>query len=275
MRSEIHWFMRNLKQELRRKLLQFHGHRNNKLVDFAICGTQKGGTSALDAYLREHPEICMADRKEVHFFDKEPLFSDGKPNYSRYHSFFSPRATHKLRGEATPIYMYWHDASRRIWEYNPNMKLIVLLRNPIDRAYSHWNMERSRDMECLQFWDAIQNEQQRCREALPYQHRVYSYVDRGFYLEQLRRLWRYFCEDNVLVLKSEHLKDQPHQTLKEVCCFLGVSNFENVKPREVHSRPYYSKMSDKEKEYLRFLFEHEIKGIERVLGWDCSNWLSE
>ncbi|MGB7755383.1 MAG: hypothetical protein WBL23_04905, partial [Salinisphaera sp.] len=95
-------------------------------------------------------------------------------------------------GEATPIYMYWHDAPRRMWEYNPNMKLIVVLRNPIDRAFSHWNMEKSRNAESLSFWDAIQNEEPRCKEALPYQHRTYSYVDRGFYLEQLRRLWRYF-----------------------------------------------------------------------------------
>lgn len=248
---------------------------NDRLVDFAICGTQKGGTSALDAYLREHHEICMADSKEVHFFDNDPLFGNGRPDYFIYHSSFKPLASHKLVGEATPIYMYWHDAPRRIWEYNPTMKLIILLRNPIDRAYSHWNMELSRNAESLPFWDAIRNEQQRCREALPYQHRVYSYVDRGFYLEQLRRLWRFFPQENVLVLKNEYLKEQPDTALGEICGFLGVDNFESVKPKDVHSRPYSSEMGDKEKDYLRFLFEHEIRGIERVLGWDCSNWLSE
>jgi hypothetical protein len=267
--------MGSLTKLLRRKQDRSLGRSNDRWVNFIICGTQKGGTSALDVYLRQHPEICMAERKEVHFFDNEPLYSDHRPDYSRYHCSFNPQASHRLIGEATPIYMYWHTAPRRMWEYNPNLKLIVVLRNPIDRAYSHWNMERSRNAESLPFWDAIRNEQQRCREALPYQHRVYSYVDRGFYLEQLRRLYLYFPKERVLVLRNEHLKDQPQEALNEVCRFLGVDPFETVKPQEVHSRPYSSKMGDQEKEYLRFIFEHEIRGIERLLGWDCTKWLSE
>ncbi len=250
-------------------------HCNDRLVNFLICGTQKGGTSALDSYLRDHPEICMAIQKEVHFFDNETLFLNGSPDYSQYHAYFRPEASHRVAGEATPIYMYWHNSPRRIWEYNQNMKLIVVLRNPVDRAYSHWNMERSRNAESLPFWDAIQKEELRCKEALPYQHRVYSYIDRGFYLEQLRRLWCYFSRDNVLVLKHEYLKDHPVECLKDVCDFLEVNHFNTVNPKEVHTLPYLSKMSDKEKEYLRFIFEHEIRGIERALGWDCSDWLSE
>lgn len=262
-----------------------HFQRGMKImmVNFVVCGTQKGGTTALDAYLREHPQICMADKKrvnnflisEVHFFDNESWFNNPNPDYSRYHAGFSPNPSHKLLGETTPIYMYWHDAPRRIWQYNSDMKLIVLLRNPIERAYSHWNMERSRNTEHLPFWDAVRDEQNRCREALPYQHEIYSYVDRGFYLAQLRRLWFYFSKKNVLVLKSEYLKNQPNDALKEICGFLGVEHFADITPKEVHSVPYLSRMSNNEKEYLRFVFEHEIKGLERVLDWDCGNWLSE
>jgi hypothetical protein len=73
-----------------------------RTVGFVICGTQKGGTTALDAYLREHHEVCMADRKEVHYFDNEEYFSNGKPDYSKYHAFFSTIKTHKILGEATP-----------------------------------------------------------------------------------------------------------------------------------------------------------------------------
>jgi len=262
-------------QGLRRKTNKFPVHDNDKLVNFVICGTQKGGTTALYSYLREHPEICMADRKEVHFFDNETLFVNVKPNYSQYHVSFNPRESHKLLGEATPIYMYWHDAPRRIWEYNSDMKLIVILRNPIDRAYSHWNMEKNRNTESLAFWDAIQNEGVRCREALPYQHRVYSYIDRGFYLNQLRKLWHYFSTENVLVLKNEYLKKQPDKCLKDVCVFLGVKHFENVTPKIAHSLSYTSKMSAKERKYLQSIFEYEIMNIERVLKWDCSDWLPE
>jgi len=179
------------------------------IVDFVIGGTQKGGTTALDAYLREHPEICMATKqavsssrghpeirtagkKEVHFFDNEDYFSNGKPDYSKYHRRFNPEKAHQVLGEATPIYMYWNDSPRRIWEYNPKMKIIVLLRNPIDRAYSHWNMERLRNADTLFFWEAIKNENERCREALPLQHRVYSYISRGLYTEHCKGFGRIF-----------------------------------------------------------------------------------
>jgi hypothetical protein len=242
-------------------------------VDFIVCGAQKAGTTALDAYLRAHPEIGMANWKEVHFFDFEKNFASGKADYSQYHAVFSPLPSNKLIGEATPIYMYWHEAPKRIWQYNPDMKLIAILRNPIDRAYSHWNMEYDRKTDSLPFREALQSEARRCREALPYQHRVYSYVDRGFYTEQLRRLWTYFPKEQVLVLKNEELRDSPNETLKKVTDFLGVAPLNNIEHIEVHSRQYSSGMADQEKEYLRSVFEFEIRNLERLLGWDCRSWL--
>jgi len=251
----------------------FIASTDEKKVDFLICGTQKAGTSTLDAYLREHPEICMAQNKEIHFFDNETYFCSNKPDYSKYHACFNPEPTHKLLGEATPRYMYWHDAPKRIWQYNPKMKIIIILRNPISRAYSNWHMERSRHKENLSFWDAINKEQERCREALPFQHKVYSYIDKGFYLTQLRRIWRYFPQDQVLILKKECLRDKPRDTLNKLYDFLDVSHKEYIKIKNVRSQPYESTISIREKEYLRSIFEYEIKNIERVLGWDCSDWL--
>jgi hypothetical protein len=244
-------------------------------VNFVICGTQKGGTAALDMYLRAHPEICMANEKEVHFFDNEDNFRTDAIDYGSYHSFFSPTPRHKVIGEATPIYMYWRDAPRRIWQYNPDMKLIVLLRNPIDRAYSHWNMEQLEKRDNASFWDAIHSEEERCREALPYQHRVYSYIDRGFYLEQLKRLWAYFPKQQVLILKNEDLQKRPNETLQRVFTFIGVSLLPLLNPVSVHGFPHTSSISKAERDYLRSVFEHEIRALERVLGWDCSKWLSE
>ena len=113
------------------------------MVDFLICGTQKGGTSALHEYLSEHPDLCLSATKELHFFDNEELFQQGAPDYAPCHAAFRQKMPSQLAGESTPIYMYWEPSPKRIWEYNPRMKLIVLLRNPIDRAYAHWNMERS------------------------------------------------------------------------------------------------------------------------------------
>jgi hypothetical protein len=244
-------------------------------VDFIICGTQKGGTSALDVYLRRHPHICMAERKEVHFFDNEDVFRIGAPDYAQYHAVFKPKGSSQILGEATPIYMYWRDTPRRMWEYNPNLKLIVLLRNPIKRAYSHWNMKRELGAETLSFWEALQREEERCRKALPYQHRVFSYIDRGFYLEQLRRLWSYFPKEQVLVLKSDELKRQPKLALEKVCAFLKVEPLMNVEPVNAHSRPYNAPLGATERGFLRSVFELEIRGLERVLGWDCSSWLAD
>jgi hypothetical protein len=134
-------------------------------------------------------------------------------------------------------------------------------------------MKRVLGVEALPFWEAIQREAERCREALPYQHRVYSYVDRGFYLEQLRRLWSFFPKERVLVLKSDDLKRQPATTLKVVCDFLNIDALKGVEPLNVHSRPYNSPMGKRAREYLQSVFDLEIRGLERELGWDCSRWL--
>jgi len=249
------------------------GPFQNRKVSFVIAGTQKGGTSALGAYLRSHQEICMANLAEVHFFDKDDYFQQDEADYSIYHSCFSPKSSNHLLGETTPIYMYWYDAPRRIWRYNSRMKIIIILRNPIERAFSHWNMERDRGAEELSFWEAIQSEQERCREALPYQHRVYSYIDRGFYADQLRRVWHYFPREQTLILRNEELRIRPKEALEKVCNLLGVTPFQSVEERNVHSRPYVTSLERNEKEFLRCVYEHEIKELERLLGWDCSAWL--
>ena len=243
-------------------------------VNFLVCGAQKSGTSALDEQLRRHPGICMADQKEVHFFDDEEAFSNEQPDYSLYHRSFPPEQADRLIGESTPIYMYWIHAARRMWSYNPDLKLIVLLRNPIWRAFSHWNMERSRGADAASFWHAIRYEEVRCREALPYQHRIYSYVDRGYYSEQLRRLWAFLPREQVLVLRTETLSDDPEDTMGRVFEFLGLPRLGSIEPVEAHVLPYAVSMSQRERDYLSYTFEYEIKALERMLGWDCGSWLS-
>jgi hypothetical protein len=244
-------------------------------VNFLIAGTQKGGTSALGRYLDAHPMLSMAKKKEVHFFDDETNFAGKSVDYSRYHSFFSRRRLQRLYGEATPNYMYWHNAPRRIWEYNPKMKLIIILRNPVDRAFSAWNMEVLRRREFLSFQEAIRTERQRTKEALPFQHRVYTYVDRGFYTDQIRRIWNFFTKEQTLFLKSEHLKNEHQNALDCVCDFLGVAKMPHTKPHIVNARPYATSMADEDRAYLQTLFEFEIKDLEQMLGWDCSEWLSQ
>ena len=149
---------------------------NPTKIDFVIAGTQKGGTTALDHYLRSHPGLCMAARKEVHFFDEDRHFTaEHRPRragYADYHALFPDDREGKVTGEATPIYMYWRDAPPRMREYRSDLRIILVLRNPIERAFSHWNMERQRGGDDLDFWTAITTEKERCRDALPRQQQM-------------------------------------------------------------------------------------------------------
>jgi len=235
-------------------------------VDFVIGGTQKGGTSALDSFLRQHPEICMPEtRKELHFFDREADDTD----YKKYHANFKPKQQ-RVIGEASPIYMYWETAPYRIWKYNPKMKWILALRNPVERAFSAWNMETKRGKEKLSFADAIEKEPERCREALPLQHRVYSYTDRGFYAHQVRRLFNILGKDNCLILLSEELRNDHKNTLRRVFAFLGVDGSFVPPEAIVFEQEYTDKIDDQLRSRLIDIFNFDIKELEKLLGRDLS-----
>ena len=245
-------------------------------VDFVIGGTQKGGTSALDAFLRQHPQICMpADLKEVHFFDREEMFRGNKPDYDKYHAHFRCESRHRVIGEASPIYMYWNAAPQRIWNYNPKMKWIVILRNPVDRAYSAWNMERNRGADSVTFEQAITKEAERCREALPLQHRVFSYIDRGFYASQVRRLFDLFGRDNCLVVLNEDLQHDHDKTLQTVFAFLGVDQSVRPDSKRVFQHDYPTPLDQKLRSRLVDTFRVDIKELESLLSRDLSHWYAD
>ena len=245
---------------------------SRKRVNFLIAGVQKSGTSALDAYMREHPDICMADTKEVHFFDRNRFFI-GVPNYFAYHSFFSSYQGEKMIGEATPIYSYWKEALGRIRDYNQNMKMIFVLRNPITRAYSHWNMMRQRGDEHMSFLDAINAESERIKNAYPRQSRKFSYVDRGWYSAQIERAKLYFPSENILVLRQEKLREMPEEVLSLVWEFLNIDHAVTLSVKDVHTRRYEHSMDSREFDVMREIYRGEIDRLENLMGWDCSDWL--
>ena len=242
-----------------------------KKIDFLIVGTQKSGTSALDVYLRKHPEIEMARyQKEVHFFDDEKYFKKNKVNYEVYHEYFT-NDNSKIKGKSTPVYMYWSLAMKRIYEYNPQIKIIAVLRNPIERAFSHWNKEKYRKRETTDFSTAIRQESVRCQEALPLQHRIFSYTDRGFYSEQIKRIWRFFPRNQTLFIKYDDFKTDYKKVLKEISSFLDISEFKcsNIK---VNLLSYTNVLSNSDYKYLSKLYFNEIQKLEAMLNWDCSKW---
>jgi hypothetical protein len=95
-------------------------------VNFVVAGAQKSGTTSLYHYLSQHPDIQMSKIKETHFFDDDDFFKSKPINYSAYHQYFLPAQNKKLLGEATPIYMYWTECAKRMYEYNPDLKIILI-----------------------------------------------------------------------------------------------------------------------------------------------------
>ncbi len=241
-------------------------------VEFLICGAQKAGTTALADYVNLHPDLHIPRQKEIHFFDNEDLDWENT-DINQYHNHFRTHTGPQHWGEATPIYMYWDRSPKRIWRYNPGMRIVVVLRNPITRAYSHWAMETERGAERLSFDEAIKREEERCREALPFQHRVFSYCDRGYYCAQLRRLWHFFGREAVLVLRQEDLHSNPEPSLAQLWRHLGVGAINSIQPHQRHLGRYPAAMADSTKAKLKSLFQHEIHQLEDLLNWKCSAWL--
>src|SRR5438045_6145154 len=131
--------------------------RKIERLDFILAGAQKCGTTALHYSLSRHPDICMGDQQEIHFFDNDAMFI-AEPNYEELHKHYPPIAHSTIAGDCTPSYLYHQSAAERICNYNPKIKFLILLRNPVDRAFSHWNMQRHTGREPLDFFDAISEE---------------------------------------------------------------------------------------------------------------------
>ena len=243
--------------------------RNSK-VSFLIAGVQKGATSALHLYLRQHPWIYMPERKEFHFFDDEEL-NWRRPSYESYDAEFGDAKPFQLTGEATPVYTYWRPAVDRIHSYNPRIKLIVSLRDPVARAYSHWRMETVRSWDTLDFSRAIREGRDRVvtQGQIEGQHRVFSYVERGFYAVQVERLFARFPRDRIFFLTRMDLLRRRESTLDSICKFLDIPKWRKYPPHEiVRSRASagVDPPSVKDIRYLRELFREDLEITESLIG---------
>ncbi len=254
------------------------------LVNFLIVGTQKGGTTALANFLATHPDICMAPVKEVHFFDYDRHYlhpNRSTPNWDYYHSFFPNYTGQPAVGEATPIYMYLPWIAPRLHAYNPNLKLIAILRHPIDRAYSQYQMEYARGWETLSFAAAIAAEPRRLflpklasllgdrrhaqTETAPI--RTHSYCDRGHYARQIRNLLRYFPRQNLLVLRNEDLQAHHTQVLQTTYRFLGVRDDASLvpAPARIFARDY-APLAPELRSRLQRLYKQGLRTLSQDLG---------
>ena len=205
-----------------------------------IVGAQKCGTSALAHFLSQHPEIDMASPKEAHLFDSPDYSTEWTPEQidECYQPFFRHCTGAALRGVATPVYMFMPGIARELKRYNSELKLIVLLRDPVERAISHYYMERARRREHLPLWLALLCESmrlRRCKDGHKFGSvlRICSYRRRGLYSLQLRNLYRFFDKDRVLILRARDLRTHHDAVLRRVFAFLGVSGQVRIEPEIV------------------------------------------
>jgi hypothetical protein len=243
------------------------------LPDFLIVGAQKCGTTSLLAYLTEHPRVSPPIAREVHYFD----LSYGRgPGWYRTH-FRPPDQPDRIAGESSPYYLFHPLVPERVCRDLPEIKLIVLLRDPVARAFSHYNHERTHGWEELSFEQALAREAERLageEERIvgepgynSFAHQHHGYVSRGRYAEQLERWFRHADRERFLILSAEDLFEDPRATTVEAQRFLGLEPDppSNLRPRNARS---YRPLDDGVRARLRAAFEPHNQRLYELVGRD-------
>ena len=246
---------------------------------FLIIGAARSGTTSLYEYLIQHPLVLPAAGKEVYFFDKK--FDNGINWYKSFFPFKWKKTklkNHKaITGEATPRYLHHPHCPKRVHTFFPKMKLIVLLRNPIDRAYSHYQMEYDHGHESLSFEKSVQEEDMRIKNELEkmeknenyYSVDFYrkSYKTRGIYVTQLQNWFTYFPREQFLIIKSEDFYNDPEKIYEQVLHFLNLPSFK-LKNYKQYKMRKYSTMKAETKNFLENFFHPYNEQLSMLIGKD-------
>lgn len=246
------------------------------LPNYLIIGAQKAGTTSLYKYLCQHPNILPAFRKEIHYFDL---------NYSKnlnwYKSFFPLRAklnsnSHPIiTGEASPQYIFHPHSLLRIKNDLPNIKIILLLRNPIYRTYSHYQHQKRVGRENLTFEKAIEQEENRTEGELDkmirdenfnsHNYLMYSYVRRSIYYYQVKQLYNLFNSENYLIIQSEKFNTNPQYEYDKVLTFLNLDNF-RLEVSKKYNVQNYPPIKEKTKKKLEEFFHPYNEKLFELIG---------
>ena len=246
--------------------------RLRPLPDFLIVGAQKAGTTALYAYLRRHPSITGPSWKEVSYFDR---------HYRRgpawYRGNFPLRSRGRIVGEASPSYLFHPDAAERAAALVPGAHVIALVRDPVERAHSHYQHEVALGREPLPFEEALEREEERLAGELErmradagyFSHAWwnYTYLARGRYAEQLERWQARFPPERLLVLSNEELGAEPAETYARVLDFLGAPPHRLDAYPRVYDRDY-APMSEAAERRLADYFAEPNRRLYELLGRD-------
>ena len=259
--------------------------RARPLPDFLIIGAQKAGTTALYSYLREHPSITGPPWKEVSFFDRQywrgvAWYRGNFPSKLYLKRVRARTGVDPVVGEASPSYLFHPFAPERVARLLPGARIVALVRNPIDRALSHYHHEVALGREKLPFEEALAQEDarmagelERMRDPRYFSHAWwnFTYLSRGRYAEQLERWLQVVPRERLLVIPSEDLLERPGETYGQVLDFLGAPAHELDAYPRVFVREYAG-MDPHTRERLREHFGEPNRRLYdllgRDLGWD-------
>lgn len=260
---------------------------------FFIIGAQKCGTTVLFNYLCEHPDVVPGRRKEIHFFNRDDRYYGRGTNY--YHSLFPlpfQLGKYGVTFDATPKYIYCRECPQRIHEYYPHAKMILLLRDPVERAYSAWNLfsriynEPQRRLRIISkgtegirlllqrkeypsFEEAVREEidNSLSEEAFPEP----SFVRRGLYAKQIERYFKYFHREQIKIIDSRRLRNETNRTLEDIAAFVGLRPHDwsrNETKRLRVAGVYKAPISQKMQVYLAKFYRPHNERLYELLSHD-------
>ena len=239
------------------------------LPDFLGLGTQKGGTTTLHRLLDQHPAIHLPACKEVHYFDQN--YDKGQSWYSEQFQAAQPG---QRCGDITPFYLFHPDVPERIHRLLPHARLIVLLRDPVERAISQLFHARKRGFEPLEPADAFAAESQRLASGAAYSLQKHSYLSRSRYLEQLDRYEALFPGDQLLILRSEDLFSTPERIWQELLSFLELKpmDWPGGLPRANAGDGLGDRIDPALRQHLRQQLAETVAGVRSRYGitWEWS-----
>jgi len=248
----------------------------SKIPNFLIGGTSAGGTSFLSAILIQHPEIFLPKkmRPEPHFFYKSWEYKNGKEYYLKKW-FSNVPENAKAVGERSSSYMFGgENVAKRIKEFNPNMKFIFTLRNPIERAWANYRYTVLQGLEENTFSYALENEKERVdsQKGIWSEIQPYNYTGRGFYFNQLNAFIENFPRENILLIKSKLLSIQTSKEINKILYFLDVNNknfsYSNV-PDHTSCNVLEPNLQVELRNYFNERFDTLIEAIRKNKEIDC------
>lgn len=255
------------------------------LPDFLIIGAQKCGTSSLYRYLIEHPQAAPAARKEVHYFDWEyrrgtNWYRAHFPMAARKLVFRSLTGKRMVVGEASPYYLFHPHAPGRVKALLPDVKLIALLRDPVERTLSAYQHQVRRGREPLSFEEALAQEAERLRPEIArlerdedynsVVHRNLAYLARGIYADQISRWFEIFPREQLLVIRSEDFFTDTTATLTQVLEFLGLPHWKPLAYRRFNAAQYEDMAPATRQGLIEYFAPHNQRLYDllgRDFGW--------